>query len=68
MDFGESNTTELDKTKTNVGVEKKRKRGSAKNKLDVAHNSVGKSQSHDLVGANFITIADKVKFTVHLHF
>ncbi|AQS23736.1 p7K [Jasmine virus H] len=48
--------------------EKQAKRGKTKNRLDVAHSGVAKSTSSDIVGANFITVADHVTFTVSLHF
>nr|ACJ38445.1 putative movement protein [Pelargonium line pattern virus] len=56
---------------TNLSVKeagKSAKRGSTKNKLDIAHSGVSKGTSRDLVGANFVTAADKVEFVVHLHF
>nr|QGA84524.1 movement protein 1 [Jasmine mosaic-associated virus 2] len=53
---------------TTNNKKKDSKRGKTKNRLDVAHSGVSKSTSADLVGANFITVAETVTFTVNLHF
>ncbi|AGF70707.1 p12 [Rose yellow leaf virus] len=51
-----------------ISVDKTAKRGKRKNNLDVAHSGVAKSTSSDLVGANFVTVAETVSFVVHLNF
>lgn len=43
------------------------KRGKTK-KLDIAHSGVSKLPSATTVGANFVTVAEVVNFTVNLHF
>lgn len=67
MDLGESRDF-VEKENKQTKNNKQEKRGKAKNKLDVAHNSVGKATSADTVGANFITLADNVTFTVNIQF
>ncbi|AAT69552.1 putative movement protein 1 [Pelargonium chlorotic ring pattern virus] len=51
-----------------TSTQQNQKRGKAKNRLDVAHSGVSKASNSDLVGANFITVAETVNFTVHLNF
>nr|UVK78435.1 MAG: movement protein 1 [Calystegia pelarspovirus 1]UVK78440.1 MAG: movement protein 1 [Calystegia pelarspovirus 1] len=69
MDPNAPNSNLSKQSKQSKQVEEKpRKRGRTKERLDVAHSGVSKSLTPSLVGANFITVAETVHFTVNLHF
>nr|ADZ73444.1 putative movement protein 1 [TGP Carmovirus 3] len=61
----------MDAQPTNQDLAKKdqtAKRGKTKNRLDVAHSGVSKGTSRDLVGANFVAVADTITYHVTLNF